>query len=72
MNAKNIIEYIIALVNEFGKSYGLTDSQSYRYLRRFGAIDFFISNYNAAHTQSFKDMVEAAKDFCKYRGGEIA
>lgn len=69
---KRISEYMIALVSEFSKRYHLTDTQAFRYLKRFGAVKFFIQNYEAAHTQSFEDMVEAAKDYCKQRGGAIA
>lgn len=66
-----ISEYMIALVSEFSKRYNLTDIQAFRYLKRFGAIKFFIQHYEAAHTQSFKDMVESAKDYCRQRGGAI-
>lgn len=32
-NTRDIIEYIIALVNEFAKKFGLSDKQAYRYIR---------------------------------------
>ena len=63
---KQISEYMIALVSEFSKKYHLTDTQAFRYLKRFGAVHFFIQNYEAAHTQSFEDMVEAAKEYCRH------
>jgi len=72
MNTKDVIEYMIALVNEFAKECGLTDREAFRYMKRFGAIDFFIEHYNVAHTQSFADMVDVAKEFCRKNGGEIA
>lgn len=37
---RDIIEYIIALVNEFAKRYGLTEKQAYRYIRVHKGFDF--------------------------------
>lgn len=33
-----MIDYLIALINEFGLKYRLTDKESYLYLQRYGAI----------------------------------
>ena len=71
MNVKDIAEYMIALVNEFAKRFKLTDKQAFRYMKRYGAVDFFIQHYDAAHTQSFEDMVVMVRDFCKNRGGKL-
>ena len=32
---RDIIEYIIALVNEFAKRFGLTEKQAYKYIRMY-------------------------------------
>lgn len=71
-NIKDKVEYIIALVNEFARTHKLSDSQAYRYLERFKAIDFIDKNYGIAHTQSFKDVVEDMTNFCRRQGGAIA
>ena len=34
-NIKNKTEYLIASINEFAKRHKLTDTQAYRYLKRF-------------------------------------
>lgn len=39
-NIRDIIEYIIALVNEFAKRFGLTEIQAYRYIRIHKGIAF--------------------------------
>ncbi len=64
-------EYIVILVSEFARKYGLTDSQAYRYLKRFKAISFLDDHYNVAHTQSFEDVVAGVVLFCQRKGGAI-
>lgn len=44
-NIRDIFEYIIALVNEFGKKFGLTDRQAYNYIRNHKGISFIETNY---------------------------
>ena len=39
-NIRDIIEYIIALVNEFAKRFGLTEKQAYRYIRMHQGISY--------------------------------
>ncbi len=39
-NIRDILEYIIALVNEFAKRFGLTEKQAYRYIRAHKGIAF--------------------------------
>ena len=54
-NIRDIIEYIIALVNEFAKRFGLTEIQAYRYIRIHKGIAFIEENYGVMHTLSFDD-----------------
>ena len=44
-NTRDIIEYIIALVNEFAKKFGLSDKQAYRYIRIHKGVAFIEQNY---------------------------
>ena len=39
-NIRDIIEYIIALVNEFAKRFGLTEKQAYKYIRMYKGGSF--------------------------------
>ena len=50
---RDILEYIIALVNEFAKNYGLTDQQAYRYIRNHKGVTFIEENYGIIHTLDF-------------------
>ncbi len=69
---KDKAEYLVMFVNEFAKHHQLSETQAYRYLRRFKAIDFLDQQYNVAHTQSFDDMVVAMSTYCQRFGGSLA
>lgn len=70
-NVKDKVEYIIALITEFGKAHSLAPNQAYRYLERYHAIDFIDRYYGIAHTQSFKDVVADITAYCQRFGGAI-
>lgn len=67
----DIIEYIIALVNEFSKKFKLTDVESYRYIRNHHAINFIESNYNILHTLDFNEAVDSVAIYCRKNGGQL-
>lgn len=66
------IGFLVALINEFGQRFGLTDKQSYRYISHYGGIEMFLKNYNILHTLSFPDMVEGMASYCNRQGGQLA
>lgn len=68
---KDKIAYIIAVIGEFADAHSLNNSQSYRYLKRFGGFDFINRFYNVEHTLSFQDVVEDLTDYCKRNGGRL-
>jgi regulatory protein YycH of two-component signal transduction system YycFG len=69
---KRKIDYIVACVNEFSKSTGLTAQESFRYLSNHGGLDFLLEHYEAEHTLSFEEMVEDMKNVSRRSGGKIA
>lgn len=64
-------EYIVAFIAEFAKTKHLSESQAYRYLRRFDAIRFINIHYNIAHTLRMEDVLEDITAYCKRHGGAI-
>lgn len=68
---RDIIEYIIALVNEFAKQFGLTEKQAYRYIRVHKGISFIEENYGIMHTLSFEDAVDGVASYCRRAGGAL-
>lgn len=65
------VEYIIALVNEFGKAHGLTDTQAWRYIKRYGGVKLMDEHYGFMHTQSFADMVADMTAYLHRQGGKL-
>lgn len=65
------VEYIIALVNEFAKTYGLSDAQAWRYMKRYDGVRLLDEQYGFMHTQSFSDMVADMALFMNRKGGKL-
>ena len=70
-NIRDIIEYIIALVNEFAKRFGLTDIQAYRYIRMHKGVAFLEQNYGIIHTLDFSEAVDSVALYCRRNGGKL-
>ncbi len=70
-NIRDIFEYIIALVNEFGKKFGLTDRQAYNYIRNHKGISFIETNYGIIHTLDFNEAVDSVAAYCRRTGGKL-
>lgn len=67
-NIRDIIEYIIALVNEFAKRFGLSEKQAYRYIRVHKGVSFIEQNYGIIHTLDFNEAVESVALYCRKAG----
>lgn len=70
-NIRDIIEYIIALVNEFAKRFGLSEKQAYRYIRVHKGVDFIEQNYGIIHTLDFNEAVDSVALYCRKAGGKL-
>ena len=70
-NIRDIIEYIIAVVNEFARKFGLSDRQAYHYIRVHNGIAFIEQNYGIIHTLDFNEAVNSIALYCRKSGGEL-
>ena len=70
-NIRDIIEYIIALVNEFAKRFCLSEKQAYRYSRVHKGVSFIEQNYGIIHTLDFNEAVESVALYCRKAGGKL-
>ncbi len=70
-NIRDIIEYIIALVNEFAKRFGLSEKQAYRYIRAHKGIAFIEQHYGIMHTLDFDEAVDSVALYCRKTGGKL-
>lgn len=57
-NVRDIIEYVIALVDEFSKRFGLSEKQAYSYINAHKGIAFIEQHYGIMHTLDFNEAVE--------------
>lgn len=67
----NILKFIIALVAEFSKYFGISQKQAFNYLLRFNGYAHLVEFYNILHTQSFEDNIEILAEVCRNNGGEL-
>lgn len=62
------VEYMIALVNEFGTAHGMRDEEAWSVLRRNGCVDLIEKTYEFLHTQSFPYVVNVLNDYIHRKG----
>ena len=67
----NIIEYTVALINEFAKRYNLSEVESYRYIDRWHGMKLIEECYDIMHTLSFADSVDGMASYCRRQGGTL-
>lgn len=70
-NVRDIFEYIIALVNEFAKRFGLSDKQAFNYIHNHKGVSFIEENYGIIHTLDFNEAVDSVATYCRRSGGEL-
>lgn len=70
-DVRDIIEYIIAVINGFSKRYGLSEKQAYLYIRAHKGVGFIEENYNIIHTLDFNEAIESVALYCRRTGGTI-
>ena len=58
-----MVEYTVALVNEFAQTFNLSDSQAYRYISRFNGIEMIERHYDIMHTLDFQETVKHSQLF---------
>lgn len=55
--ASDKAQYVVALIAEFAKHYGITTVEAAKYLSQYKALDLFDRQYGYLHTQSFASNV---------------
>lgn len=70
-NVHDIIEYIIALVNEFARKFNLSEPGAFNYIKQHKGINFIENNYEIIHTLDFEEAIDSVALFCKNNGGNL-
>ena len=68
---KNLIDYVMTVIVEFGRRHDLTIREASNYIRRFKGIDFLTEFYDVEHTLSFNDCVDDLTIVCQNNGGTL-
>lgn len=68
---KQLIEYVVAAINEFASTYNLTVREASNYLNRYKGLDFLAEHYDTEHLLSFEESVQDLARVCYNQGGGI-
>lgn len=68
---RNKAGFLVALIDEFGKRFGLSNREAYRYINQYGGVQMFFRHYDILHTLPFNDMVDGMAAFCGRHGGKL-
>ncbi|MDL2256279.1 DUF3791 domain-containing protein [Parabacteroides sp. OttesenSCG-928-K15] len=68
---KRVVEYTIAVISEFAKTYNLTTREASNYLNRYKGLEFLMEHYEVEHLMSFEDVVQDLARVCYNRGGGL-
>ena len=69
---KDVIDYVMTAIIEFGRRHKLSIREASNYLNRFKGIDFLTEFYDVEHTLSFNDCVDDLTVVCRNNGGALA
>lgn len=67
----DILEYIIAIVNDFAKRFNLTERDAYNYINAHQGIGFIEQNYGIIHTLDFNEAIDSVAAYCRRFGGKL-
>lgn len=68
---KDLIDYVMTAIIEFGRRHKLPIREASNYLNRFKGIDFLTEFYDIEHTLSFNDCVDDLTIICQNNGGKL-
>lgn len=68
---KDKITYIVALIAEFAKRFGISDAEAAQYMNRYHATALCDKHYGIMHTLSFSDNVDSIAAYCRRQGGTL-
>ena len=63
----NRIEYFVGCIGAFAEKYSLSNSQAYKYLKRFSGLDFLEEFYDIE-----QEAVDDLTKICQRNGGALA
>jgi endo-1,4-beta-mannosidase len=65
----NVIDYLVICVNDFAERFSMNAGTAYRFLAKFGGIDFLMQHYEIEHTLSLDETMDDLTIICRQNGG---
>ena len=65
----NVINYLVICISDFAERFAMDETAAYRFLAKFGGIEFLVQHYEVEHTLSLDDVIEDLEAVCRQRGG---
>ena len=69
--AKDVVDYIAFMVNDFASEYQLSMRESYDYLKRYGGIEFLDEFYDVEHCENPVITLQTLQRICSQEGGNL-
>jgi hypothetical protein len=69
--AKNEIDYIAFMVNEFALQHKLSMKESYNYLNNYGGVEFLDEFYDVEHCENPLITLQTLQKICNMEGGRL-
>jgi len=69
--AKDVVDYIAFMVNEFALRHKLSMKDSYNYLNNYGGINFLDRHYEFEHCENPLITLDTLLRICKREGGNL-
>lgn len=68
---KNILCFLVALVAEFAKRFGISQDKAYNYIQKYNGLNYFFTHYPILHTLSFDENIDGLIKVCANNGGSL-
>ncbi|OAV75178.1 hypothetical protein Barb7_01220 [Bacteroidales bacterium Barb7] len=65
----NKVGFVTFIIEEFASAYKMNRRDSYRYLKKYGGIDYVFNNWRALHIDNPFWVVREMFDVCHNNGG---
>jgi len=69
--AKDVVDYIAFMVNEFALKHKLSMKESYNYLNSYGGVEFLDEFYDVEHCENPLITLDSLQRICKREGGNL-
>jgi hypothetical protein len=66
---RNRLSFISFIIPEFARSYKMNKQEAYRYLKKYGGLDYLFENWWALHTDNPFWAVRDLYETCYRNGG---